>query len=545
MSIVNLLHTLLFLASVALAARVEVNWEVGHVIVNRDGHITRRAVGVNGHLPIPPVYATVGDTLLLKVCNKLDVPTTVHAHGIFQNGTNYLDGAGMVTQCGIPPGANFTYEYYLHQTGTFWLHGHYNHQNTDGLRTPLVILDRDKTQLPMQYDDEMLISMEDWYPTEFLERMKEVLNPNVPFPPPTTFPYGLINGIDGNITQTITFEPGKRYRIRLINIGSTEWYKFSIPGHKLNVIEADGIYSEPLEVDGLNLGPGQRYSVVVQALDTDEYNYIFNATLYANFVPHIPGLNPRYYTGLVQYKKGASIKSIERSSDEELVWLNDINLRSFEQYPAMPVSRTYNTAAGSKKYSDKLTRAILYKEPYLSPPIIPTLYTAISTGDLALNDTIYGPQTGALVIREGEVIEIEMQNPTEIDHAMHLHGHVFQVTEYGPAGNSSEVNAPPAKVMTYDGWPMRRDTFVVPAFHYIKVRFLADNPGVWMFHCHMDIHFALGLAVTFVEAPDVLQKTQTIPDAMKDMCLRQGLKVMGNGAGNNGFDLAGLPPVPT
>ncbi|KAJ1815878.1 ferroxidase fet3 [Coemansia sp. S610] len=127
---------------------------------------------------------------------------------------------------------------------------------------------------------------------------------------------------------------------------------------------------------------------------------------------------------------------------------------------------------------------------------------------------------------------------------MHLHGHDFQVTEYGPSGTQVDPDAPPIPVRKFSEWPMRRDTFVVPAFHYAKVRFHADNPGVWMFHCHMDVHFAMGLALTFVEAPDVLQKQQTIPQGFFDMCHRQGIPTSGNGAGNAGFNLTGLPPIP-
>ncbi|KAJ2258202.1 ferroxidase fet3, partial [Coemansia sp. RSA 455] len=259
------------------AARVVHDWDIGYLNVNRDGYTTRRAIGVNGQLPFPPVYATKGDVLVINVHNSLDVPTSIHAHGLFQKGTSYMDGAGLITQCGIPPGDNFTYEINADQAGTFWIHGHYNHQNVDGLRTPLVIYDTEPAVL--DYDEDMLISLEEWYVNEFKVRMEEVLNPLVPFPPPPSFPYGLINGINGNETTPITFVPGKKYRLRVINMSSTEWFKFSLPGHQLQIIEADGIDSVPHSVDGLDLGPGQRYSAVVTARDTDLYNYQYNATL--------------------------------------------------------------------------------------------------------------------------------------------------------------------------------------------------------------------------------------------------------------------------
>ncbi|KAJ2890797.1 ferroxidase fet3, partial [Coemansia aciculifera] len=288
-----------------------------------------------------------------------------------------------------------------------------------------------------------------------------------------------------------------------------------------------------------------RYSVVVTAHDTDEYNYVYNTTLYANFVPFIPGQNPRYYQGLVEYKAGAPIKTIAQPADQLLEWSDDIVLRALDREPLLEqVDESFAFTISSKKYSNNVTLAIL-DDISFQPPLVPPLFSAMSMGDLALNGSVYGPQTRAHVLRLGEIVEIVVHNPTILDHAMHLHGHAFQVTEYGPSGGGNSSTSPPVPVRTFSEWPMRRDTFVVPAFHYTKVRFRADNPGVWMFHCHMDVHFAMGLAVVFVEAPDVLQQQQTIPQTLIDMCHRQGISTSGNGAGNQGFNLTGLPPLPS
>ncbi|KAJ2366721.1 hypothetical protein IW150_005869 [Coemansia sp. RSA 2607] len=135
---------------------------------------------------------------------------------------------------------------------------------------------------------------------------------------------------------------------------------------------------------------------------------------------------------------------------------------------------------------------------------------------------------------------------------MHLHGHSFQMVESGPQMilappevSEAPVMHPDQSVRTFVGKvPMSRDTMVVPPGRYVKIRFRADNPGAWLLHCHLDIHMAMGMVMTFVEAPDVLRKTQTIPENMKEMCRRQGLRVTGNGAGKQGFDLSGLPKPP-
>ncbi|KAI8323256.1 hypothetical protein GQ54DRAFT_296830 [Martensiomyces pterosporus] len=529
------------LAFVSHGARVVYDWDVTYVTVNRDGYNTRRAIGVNNELPIPPIEATIGDTLVLNVHNSLDVPTSVHSHGLFHRGTNYLDGATMVTQCGIPPGESFTYEYVVRQTGTFWMHGHNLHQNSDGLRTPLII--HDDGDAPFEYDEEFHFSFEDWYPSEFAARIKVTLDPNGPFPPSPTFPYALINGYNGNDTKPIRFKPGRTYRIRVVNMSTTEWFKFSLPGHKLRVIEADGIYSEPLEVDGLDLSPGQRYSALVTAYDSDEYNYNYKVTLYADFVPNNAGMSPRYYQGLVEYSKDAPLKDVV-VDETAMVYAKDIELSALDHEPELPVDRSIALSIGNNPYSNGLHLDHINNITY-AQPLIPSLYTALTMGDLATNEEVYGPQTHAIVLNHNEVVELVISNPNDLPHPLHLHGHAFQITEYGPVSTPIPPKFGNPPVVMYSGAPMKRDTMSIPEYQYIKVRFKADNPGVWLLHCHMDIHFAMGMVLTFIEAPDVLQETQKPTQLQLDHCAMQGIKTSGNAAGNQGLDLTGLPTPPT
>ncbi|KAJ2714085.1 ferroxidase fet3 [Coemansia spiralis] len=553
MARLGMLLALLALAAshVCRAAHVKLDWDIGYLHVNRDGYNERRAIGVNGQLPIPPVYVTHGDKLIIKVHNSLDVPTAIHAHGLFQNGTSYYDGAGMVTQCGIPPGESFTYEIAADQVGTYWIHGHYKHQNSDGLRTPLVILP--KTKKPAEYDDDILLSLEDWYVTESQDKIAEVTAPNAPFPPKATFPYALINGINGNYTKPIRVVPGRRYRLRLVSMSITEWFKFRIPGHKLEVIEVDGVHSKPHAVDGLDIGPGQRYSAVVTAHDSDEFNFVYNVTLFANFVPLIGGLNPRYYYGLVEYRAGAEVKHLPPGEDSDIKWLNDIELQPVDGQPALPVDRQIELTSRQLTTTDHRSLRILGTYTYAEPKV-PTLFTAFTTGKLASSARTYGPQAEAHILRHLEAVEVRLNNPMGFEHPFHLHGHVFQIIEYGPVDRSTviltqstnrtvdDIVLPP--LQRFHGAPMRRDTLVIGEYQYVKLRFRADNPGVWMFHCHMDTHFAAGLAITFIEAPDVLQQRQRLPAQLQHMCTVQGIPASGNAVGKQGFDLDGLPPVP-
>jgi iron transport multicopper oxidase len=97
---------LLALQVLAVSAKiVTYNWDVDWVSVSPDG-IIRPAVGINGQWPCPPINADVGDRVIINLKNNLHNETTsIHFHGIYQKGSNQMDGPAMVTQCPVPPGS--------------------------------------------------------------------------------------------------------------------------------------------------------------------------------------------------------------------------------------------------------------------------------------------------------------------------------------------------------------------------------------------------------------------------------------------------------
>lgn len=109
--IASVLALLLF-THVALAATVIYNWDITWVSANPDGEMVRPAVGINGKWPCPAITANVGDRVVVNVNNKLDNQTTsIHFHGLYQQGSSSMDGPVGVTQCPIPPGGSFTYDF--------------------------------------------------------------------------------------------------------------------------------------------------------------------------------------------------------------------------------------------------------------------------------------------------------------------------------------------------------------------------------------------------------------------------------------------------
>jgi iron transport multicopper oxidase len=88
------------------------NFNVGWVTRNPDGLFDRPVIGINGQWPIPRIEATVGDRVVVNLNNQLgNESTSLHFHGLFMNGTNEMDGVAGVTQCSVPPGSSFTYNF--------------------------------------------------------------------------------------------------------------------------------------------------------------------------------------------------------------------------------------------------------------------------------------------------------------------------------------------------------------------------------------------------------------------------------------------------
>jgi len=134
------------------------------------------------------------------------------------------------------------------------------------------------------------------------------------------------------------------------------------------------------------------------------------------------------------------------------------------------------------------------------PPELPSLFTAVSAGEKAVDAGTYGESTQTFVLERGQVVEVIVQNNHMLNHPVHLHGHNFQITHRSGGGiNDTHVAQN----------PLRRDTIVVNGLGALKFRFRADNPGVWIFHCHMEWHAHSGLVATFVEAPMELQKNHS------------------------------------
>lgn len=338
-----------------------------------------------------------------------------------------------------------------------------------------------------------------------------------------------------NDTQNlqIAVEPNKTYFIRIINMAAFAAQYFWIEGHTFRIIELDGIYHKPTEAEMIYVTAAQRYGILLTTKNDTSQNFVINGAMDQDLFDKIPdGLNPNVTSYLV-YNKDASLPDatgiaeynpfddiLLEPTDEEEIWSDP--------------SISYTIDVKMDNLKDGANYAFFNDITFVRPKV-PTLYTVLTSGNLSTDATVYGVNTHPLILEHNQVVEIVLNNHDPGKHPFHLHGHDFQVLTRG-ADDSGDWDEEALRngSVTYPTTPMRRDTLLVRPNGHFVIRFRSDNPGVWIFHCHIEWHVDSGLILTFVEAPLQLQQELSgkIPEDHFDACRAQNMPIAGNAAGN-------------
>ena len=290
----------------AVLSGTEFNLEIGALAVNLTGQPGIATV-VNGRLPAPLLRWREGDTITLRVSNRLSAPTSIHWHGMIVPAD--MDGVPGLSFNGIGPGETYVYRFKVNQSGTYWYHSHSRFQEQTGLYGPIVIepkhgerhrADREHVVLLSEWTDldpEHIyrtlkrqnnyfnfgrrtagdfvsdVRKQGWKPTIADRSMwgQMRMDPtDLADVSGSAYTY-LMNGTTPNGNWTGLFRRGEKVRLRFINGSSMTFFDIRIPGLKLTVVATDGQDVEPVTVDEFRIGIAEVYDVIVEPKDDRAY----------------------------------------------------------------------------------------------------------------------------------------------------------------------------------------------------------------------------------------------------------------------------------
>lgn len=513
---------------------------VTDTIVNYSGK-EKRAIAVNGLIPMPTLTFTEGDIAEIVVHNKLKESTSLHWHGLYL--PNKEDGVPYLTQMPIEPNETFTYRFPIIQNGTHWYHSHSGLQEQLGMYGSLVLLKKkddptfrkgidDLPEVPIilsEWTDikpenvhRMLHNANDWsaikkgtvqsyaeaikaghFKTKFENEWKRMLAMDVS---DVYYDKFLING--QNESSLPQFKAGEKVRLRISNGGASSYFWLNYAGGKMTVVGNDGNDVVPVEVDRLIIGVSETYDVVVD-IPNENTAYEFLATpedrtksasIYlGDGIIQLKSRMPKlkYFEGM---KMMNDMMNMDGSMDDMGMDMSlqqmDMNTVMYPEISGEPQMKKDEMPMDgkmdhSKHASNTAQDIVTLNYGMLKAPFPTTLPKDAPVRELRfeltgnMNRYVWSmdnkvlSESDKILIKKGENVRITLYNGSMMRHPMHLHGHDFRVL------NGQGENAPLKNVL--DIMPMETDT----------IEFLANVEGDWFFHCHILYHMMAGMNRVF------------------------------------------------
>jgi FtsP/CotA-like multicopper oxidase with cupredoxin domain len=541
---------LLLFSALSVHAQKIVRYDlyVRDTIVNFTGE-PKRAIAVNGQIPMPTLTFTEGDIAEIYVHNELEEDTSLHWHGLFL--PNKEDGVPNLTQMPIKPHTIHKYTFPIIQHGTHWYHSHTELQEQIGMYGSFVMNKKqddptfrkgidDLPTVPIVLSEwtdmnpdnvhRLLHNASDWFAIKkgttqsYSEAIKaghfntKVTNEwkrmNAMDVSDVYYDKFLING--KNESQLSEFKSGDKVRLRISNGGASTNFWLTYAGRKITVVANDGNDVEPVEVDRLLIAVSETYDVVV-TIPADKTAYEFLATaedrtkstsLYiGNGIKQLAEPLPKlkYFEGMKMMngmmKMNGDLDDMGMSMSLNQM---DMNVVMYPEITGEAKGKSDKKMTEDDYNSNKLSDITTLNYAMLKSPIKTTLPKDVPVKELRFEltgnmnryvwslDNKVVSETDKILIKKGENVRITIYNGSMMRHPMHLHGHDFRLLngqgDYAPLKNIVDI------------MPMETDT----------LEFNANVDGDWFFHCHILYHMMSGMGRIFSyenQAPNPL-----IPD---------------------------------
>ncbi|KAE8373585.1 laccase [Aspergillus bertholletiae] len=498
------------------------DWVVGSGRLRPDG-VLKQVYLINDVFPGPTIEARSGDILLINVTNALqEEPISIHWHGLHIHNT--MDGVPGVTQNAISPGSSFMYNLTIphDQSGTFWYHGHTGTSRADGLYGGFVVhapssrptvrglMTRDSTDsLQYGYDREFLLLIGDWYHRpgdEVLAWYMSIASfGNEPVPDSL-----LINGAGSfNCSMAVPARPldcveqptdlsylsdlETAYRLRVVNTGALAGFTLSFENKPLTLIQVDNIDVEPQEASSAGiLYPGQRMDLILQPSKEDFTSLTVHLDQDCFIYPN-PALTP---TQTFRITPSHSPLLSQTLFPNDTIDLQNTPSKS-SLLKDMPETPTHTQVVYTKVQKLSINHNIpngFFNHTSWRPQPGSTPLNTLARDKWDDNQFFFA-------VPESEWVDVIVNNLDDSGHPFHLHGHHFYILRVykAPVGWGSYNPFLDSAVPGGSGYDlsraMLRDTVYIPSRGHAVIRLRADNPGAWLFHCHIVWHLASGMAM--------------------------------------------------
>lgn len=431
--------------------------------------------GYNGQIPGPLLRVKQGSTFTVHVTNNIDLPTTVHWHGIRLDNAN--DGAAGVTQKEIQPGDSFTYTVKVPDEGIYWYHTHVREdlQQPMGLFGNLLVTPADPKAYSLVNREEVLAV------SDILLERDGTLSPFNPNAADHTLMgrFGNTMLVNGNTDYSLNASKGEVVRFYLTDTASTRTFKIDFGGAKMKLVGSDnGRYEKDQFVDSVILGPAERAIVDVYFDKSGSYAITHRTPEAAYPLGSITVNNTPVSTS---YAKEFSTLSTHADV------VKDID--AFQAYFDKPIDKTLvldmtmmgNRMMNGGMMGENVPADGIEWEDTMGPMNMNSMGSMMQW---KMIDQATGAANKDLVYtaKVGDKLKIRIINKKDsahpMQHPIHFHGQRFLVLSDNGVKNTDLV------------W---KDTTLVPAGHTVDILLDVTNPGDWMFHCHIAEHLSNGM----------------------------------------------------
>ncbi|KAI4370507.1 hypothetical protein MLD38_018857 [Melastoma candidum] len=505
---------------------------------------TRSTITVNGQYPGPTLEVNNGDALVVNVVNRSRYNVTIHWHGIRQLRTAWADGPEFITQCPIRPGGSYAYRFTIEdQEGTLWWHAH-----SSWLRATvygaLIIYPAPGSSYPFPTADrETPILLGEWWNADPITVVRQATFSGSP---PNVSDAYTINGQPGDLyscsnteTTVVPINTGETNLLRVINSAMNQELFFMVANHDFTVVAVDASYLRPFTTSVIMLGPGQTTDVIITG-DQSPGRYYMAASPYQTaqnaafdnttttaileyksapcpargvpsypVMPSLPAFNDTpTVTSFTQSLKSPQQVPVPTDIDENLFFTVGLGLFNCPPNftPAQcqgPNGTRFTASMNNVSFVLPSTYSILqaYQQGIQGvfttdfPPVPPVQFDY--TGNVSQSLWQPVPDTKVYKLKFGSKVQIVLQDTSIVsgeNHPIHIHGYDFFII--GEGFGNFDPSTDPDNFNLVD--PPRRNTVGVPVNGWSVIRFVAYNPGVWLMHCHLDVHITWGLAMAFL-----------------------------------------------